>query len=53
MYTTVINIIFERGISFLIHPKYQIDTCHTTNISEGGWFIHLFKKHENQIGNKK
>ena len=23
----------------------QIDTCHTTNISKGGWFIRLFKKH--------
>jgi len=23
----------------------QIDTCHTTNISKGSWFIRLFKKH--------
>ena len=23
----------------------QIDTCHTTNICKGGWFIRLFKKH--------
>jgi len=23
----------------------QKDTCHTTNISKGGWFIRLFKKH--------
>jgi hypothetical protein len=23
----------------------QIDTCHTTNISKGRWFIHIFKKH--------
>jgi len=30
---------------FLIIPINQIDTCHTTNISKGGWFIRLFKKH--------
>ena len=23
----------------------QIDTCHTTDFTQGGWFIHLFKKH--------
>ena len=31
----------------------QIDTYHTTNISKGGWFIRLFKKHLKLIKKKK
>ena len=30
---------------FFIISINQIDTCHTANISKGGWFIRLFKKH--------
>jgi len=30
---------------FIFISINQIDTYHTTNISKGGWFIRLFKKH--------
>ena len=52
-------IYFENGM-FLHSIEFpffisinQIDTCHTTNISKGGWFIRLFKKHLKLIKKKK
>ncbi len=38
--------------SFFFISINQIDTCHTTNISKGGWFIRLFKKHLQLIKKK-
>jgi len=35
----------EGFIIIIIISINQIDTCHTTNIFKGGWFIYLFKKH--------
>jgi hypothetical protein len=44
---------FQEGQHyFIIISINQIDTCHTTNISKGGWFIRLFKKHLKLIKKK-